>query len=78
MRKHNIYQDAEAARLNAIQCVRENNLVKHAIYGERKNYDSPMIVYAKPVVFCYDETYQQYIDTNPAQVLYTIHSTEEY
>ena len=78
MRIHNIYQDTEAARLNAIQCLKEDKSVKHVIYAERTTYDSPMTVYARPLIFCHEETYQQYIDRKPAEVLYVIHWNEEY
>lgn len=78
MRTHNIYQDIEAARLNAIQCLKEDKSVRHVIYGERTTYDSPMTVYNNPIVFYHDETYQQYINRKPADVLYIIHWSEEY
>lgn len=78
MRTHNIYQDTAAARLNAIQRIKEDITIKHIIYGERETYDSPMIVYSKPIIFHHDETFQKYIDTNYAEVLYVIHGDEEY
>ena len=78
MRTHNIYQDTAAARLNAIQRLKEDITIKHIIYGERTTYDSPMTVYSNPIVFYHDETYQQYINRKPADVFYIIHWNEEY
>lgn len=78
MRTHNIYQDIAAARLNAIYILRNDSSVKHVIYGERKTYDAPMTVYNNPLIFYHEETFDRYINTNPAEVLYTINEGEEY
>lgn len=78
MRKHNIYQDTAAARLNAIHIIKSDPSVKHVIYADRKTYDAPMTVYTNPLVFYHEETFQKYIDTNPAEVIYVIHWNEEY
>ena len=77
MREHNIYQDMEAARMNAVQSINEDPRIKHIIYGERKTFLSPSTIYKKSLIFYHDESYTTYIDTNPAEVLYVIHSKEE-
>lgn len=78
MREHNIYQDMEAARMNAVQSINEDFCIKHIIYGQRTTYDSSMTVYNNPIVFHHDETYEKYLNMNPAEVLYIIHGNEVY
>lgn len=78
MRNINYYQNLEACRLNAIQCLKDDHTLKHVIYGHREKYHTPLVTYLKPIKIYNDETFYKYCEESPYEVVYAVHYNEEY